>query len=66
MIETGPPVYRGAIVRAFLKLRTAIYRICTPKRIGGTHALLTFGFRLFEFMKLMSEGGDGDDDDSRV
>lgn len=59
-------MYRGAIVRAFLKLRTAIYRIYTPKRIGGTHALLIFGFWLFEFMILMSKGGDGDDDDGRV
>jgi hypothetical protein len=59
-------VYKGAIVRAFLKLTTTIYRIWTPKRIGGTHALLIFGLWLFKFMKLMSEEGDGKNENGGV
>ena len=59
-------MYKGAIVRAFLKLRTMIYRIWTPKRIGGTHALLIFGLWLFKFMDLMGEGGDGRNENGSV
>jgi hypothetical protein len=66
VIETGPPVYRGAMVRAFLKLRMMmpVDRIRIDKRIWGTYALLLFGLWLFEF--ITSERGDGKNGNGRM